>query len=115
MNWRWHGENFVSVAQMFDPLANASYAAGFLKDLEAESGDWSVAAGAYHSRTPDEAARYRTAFDANRAGLGDRPLAEAPPDAFASADDAPPRENAYRLLQRRGTGGRMGSLVPLGG
>ena len=52
LNWRWHGDKFVSVAQAFDPLANASYAAAFLRDLGAELGDWSVAAGAYHSRTP---------------------------------------------------------------
>jgi soluble lytic murein transglycosylase-like protein len=52
INYRWHGQHFASLDQMFDPDANAAYAARFLSELYAEFGDWSRAAGAYHSRTP---------------------------------------------------------------
>ena len=63
LNYRWHGENFSSVAQMFDPLENARYAARFVSQLHAEMGDWRAAAGAFHSRTPAYAQRYLTRFD----------------------------------------------------
>jgi len=113
VNWRWHGENFVSVAQAFDPLANASYAARFLGELQAEKGGWSEAAGAYHSRTPEVAGRYRAAFDANRVAVqaGGDPASLA----LASAEAPPPRVNAFPLLRGSGGGPRLGSLVPLGG
>jgi hypothetical protein len=123
LNWRWHGENFTSVAQMFDPLANASYAAGFLRTLRAEGGGWSEAAGAYHSRTPGHAARYRARFDDHLARLGGEGgalrLAEAaPPAAPPAASPAAggsPRANSYPLFQPGAAAPRLGSLVPLDG
>jgi hypothetical protein len=66
INFRWHSENFVSLDQMFDPLANATYAAQFLVRLKAETGDWSAAAGAYHSRTEALAQVYRARFESFR-------------------------------------------------
>ena len=63
INWRWHADNFASIEQMIDPQANAIYAARFLSALYQELGDWSRAAGAYHSRTPRYANRYRARFD----------------------------------------------------
>lgn len=69
LNFRWHGENFGSMAEMFDPLANARYAADFLRALYAETGDWRAAAGMFHSRRPEEAARYLSRFDELRADL----------------------------------------------
>lgn len=62
VNHRWHGEHFDGVEQMFDPRANADYAARFLSDLHAEAGDWTRAAGWYHSRTPEFYNRYRKRF-----------------------------------------------------
>ena len=59
INRRWHGEAFDSLEEMFDPDANARYAARFLKDLKQEAGSWTRAAGWYHSRTPELAAKYR--------------------------------------------------------
>jgi hypothetical protein len=52
---------FASLPDAFDPEENAAYAAGFLRQLYAETGSWSVAAGLYHSRTPVLAASYRQA------------------------------------------------------
>ncbi|MFV0410302.1 MAG: hypothetical protein ACK5LJ_11590 [Paracoccus sp. (in: a-proteobacteria)] len=40
LNYRWHGMNFSSMAEMFDPLSNARYAARFVSELDAETGDW---------------------------------------------------------------------------
>lgn len=66
LNYRWHGENFSSVAQMFDPLENARYAARFVAQLHSELGDWRQAAGAFHSRTQVYAQRYLARFDTLR-------------------------------------------------
>ncbi len=63
INYHWHGENFSTLEEMFDPDVGARYAAEFLSALHMEKGDWSLAAGAYHSRTPEHATRYRTRFD----------------------------------------------------
>jgi hypothetical protein len=51
INYKWHGHAFASIEEMFDPIENARYAAGFLKKLYDEHGDWNKAVGAYHSRT----------------------------------------------------------------
>ncbi len=63
VNYRWHGENFSSLEDMFVPDTGAIYAARFLRDLYSETGDWSAAAGAYHSRTPKYSQAYRARFD----------------------------------------------------
>jgi hypothetical protein len=118
INYRWHGQAFASLDQMLDPMANALYAADFLTRLHAESGDWSVAAGAYHSRTAEHATRYRGVFDGFRADL-----IAADVDSGAAGDirlvaaetPAPLRENWFPLLQPGAGPARLGSLVPLGG
>lgn len=74
LNLRWHGAAFASPASMFDPLQNARYAAEFLRQLHAEFGDWERAIGAYHSRTPELAARYRRLFAINLASLRTPPV-----------------------------------------
>lgn len=71
LNYRWHGQAFASVEQMFDPLANARYAARFLTQLFGEMGDWRAAAGAFHSRNPAHATRYLARFDDLRALVRD--------------------------------------------
>lgn len=75
LNYGWHGRNFGSMAEMFDPLANARYAAHFLHELYAETGDWRAAAGMFHSRRPADAARYLVRFDELRAHLRSRGFA----------------------------------------
>lgn len=116
INYRWHGDAFDSVEEMFDPLANALYAAQFLTDLYAEFGSWSAAAGAFHSRTPEFAERYRARFDQIRADLGedDDGIPTIPDIVLAAnggARDAVPRVNLFPLLQA-GDPGRRGSLFP---
>lgn len=104
LNHRWHAEGFADLRTMFDPVENALYAARFLRTQYQTTGDWTRAAGAYHSLTPEYALRYRTRFAQLLAGLGDAPLPQV-----ARADL---RENTFPLL--RGGRGSGGSLVPGG-
>lgn len=106
LNHRWHSKGFTSTIDMFDPMRNALYAAGFLSDLYSEKGDWSLAAAAYHSRTPDEADRYRAKFETILAGLTQTPLPRLNDSVLT------PRINRFPLLQA-GLQGKAGSLVPL--
>ncbi len=97
INYRWHGHNFASLEAMFDPVTGARYAGQFLTDLYAESGDWSRAAGSYHSRTPHFANIYRARFDRIRSGLGATLLATVVPDEEATP--AVPRRSRTRLAR----------------
>lgn len=116
INYRWHGDGFLSINQMFDPYENARYAANFLAKLYEETGNWSVAAGMYHSRTPEFAKIYRARFDRIHGTYnGDRSpvvVAEAPLSAVKNRHPKP-RLNAYPLLHDGGVEKRYGSLVPL--
>lgn len=75
INYRWHADAFRSLDEMFNPEKNAEYAAHFLNMLYREFGDWTEAAGAYHSRTPRYAERYKSKFHQISARLAslDRP------------------------------------------
>lgn len=123
INFKWHGKAFTSIDEMFDPLTNALYAARFLGELYAEHGNWGGAAGAYHSRTPEYAARYKARFEKFRTALMEDDTYEIPqiPDIVRVANggldpdaelSAAIRINTYPLLQS-GTAGGIGSLVPL--
>lgn len=69
LNFRWHGGAFPNLAAMLSPAQNARHAAGFLRDLHDEFGDWTVAAGAFHSRSRNHADRYLRRFHAIRTAL----------------------------------------------
>ena len=109
LNHRWHSAAFASVAAMLNPLSNARYAAYLLLGHYREFGDWSLAAGAYHSATPENAQRYRARFDAVYASLGNGPPDELPAFDLAMADPAPSRPNLFPLFQAggRGTGASL--------
>ena len=64
INLRWHGDAFDSLTAMLDPVGNARYAARLLRAHHARLGDWTLAAGAYHSARADHSARYRARFAA---------------------------------------------------
>lgn len=125
INYRWHGQHFTSIEQMFDPLANALYAARFLRQLYAEQGSWEAAAGAYHSRNPQFAEGYAARFSRfrgeflNRNGedipeIPDLQIAELSNAGFAQDpfDQPAPQPNHFPLLQA-GAGAGFGSLVPI--
>ncbi len=59
VNLMHHPTAFGSLEEAFDPAVNVRYAAKFLGQLYAESGDWNTAAAHYHSRTPDLALAYQ--------------------------------------------------------
>ncbi|WP_208348135.1 transglycosylase SLT domain-containing protein [Pseudaestuariivita rosea] len=107
INYKWHGHAFSSVEEMFDPRKNATYAAGFLKDLYEEFGDWSKAAGAYHSRTPRFAEIYRKRFDVYHARVLSNAVA-APTQKHDLADTDGPKP----LINLPRQSFALGSLVP---
>ena len=110
LNYRWHAENFGSLEEMLDPGMNAAYAARFLAQLYADTGSWSDAAAAYHSRTPEYAAIYRDKFDGVLAAL-DGGGGDGGGPALVAAAEPVERVNRFPLLIG-GRGGTNGSLVP---
>jgi hypothetical protein len=59
INLFYHGGAFSGLEQALDPAANAAYAGQYLKNLHGAAGDWTVAAGYYHSATPERGTAYR--------------------------------------------------------
>jgi hypothetical protein len=59
VNLQFHPDAFVTVAEAFDPAANARYAGQLLSDLHAHSGSWETAVQLYHSATPWRGESYR--------------------------------------------------------
>ena len=110
INYFWHGRNFPSLELMFDPDTGADYAARFLRDLYAGRGDWSAAAGAYHSQSPDRATVYRARFDRILAGLDGAPLMLAASQPEAPEAVSPPRKSRTRLAH----GPKIINLKPTG-
>ena len=115
INYRWHGQAFESIEAMFDPVTNARYAARFLDELYLELGDWSRAAGAYHSRTPKFAKKYRARFDRIRENLDipQPPIVVADVVSPTIAANPKRRVNRYPLLKPQRTTDGLASLVPL--
>lgn len=59
VNLAYHPAAFATLAEAFDPLANALYAARFLRVLFSQTGDWPAAVSAYHSQTRPIGAAYQ--------------------------------------------------------
>ncbi len=104
INYKWHGGAFQSIEQMFDPQVNATYAAKFLDSLKSAGDTWVIAAGRYHSRTPEYAEKYRQRFRSIHAGLADEENTPSSP---------PAEENRYPLLTASTGSAQMGSLVQI--
>lgn len=105
INYKWHGEAFASIEEMFDPTENAIYAANFLSSLRAELGSWSAAVSAYHSRTPKYAKLYKARYDKIKAGLTES-ISDLPVGTTTLV-------NQYPLLNKSKHAANLGSLVPL--
>jgi hypothetical protein len=114
INYRWHGHAFPSIEAMFDPEWTATYAAQFLRTLYEERGDWSAAAGAYHSLTPELARKYAARFATMLAGPAARTLDAAPSaDALVAAvGGATSTRAGRREAQRRAIAERMRAAGP---
>lgn len=106
VNYKWHSAAFTSIESMFDPTENAIYAAQLLQSLKSPTTSWEEAAGAYHSKTPVYAERYRSRFQRILAGLG-------LPDQL-SEPKAVSQPNTFPLLMQGAGEARMGSLFLIG-
>ncbi len=116
VNLHHHPRAFASLEEAFDPVSNARYAAQFLTQLQAARGDWMVAAGHYHSHTPELAQAYRARVQAalpaaqarnaeDRALVGmnlPRQQALAPPTSLSLSN----REERAQVLPSSGGAGR---------
>ncbi len=58
VNLYYHPDAFASLAEAFDPAANARYAAALLNRLHEQAGNWPSAIALYHSADPFEGQRY---------------------------------------------------------
>ena len=56
---KYHGTEFASLEDAFDPQINAEYSAKFLSKLYQKRKDWQWAAMAYHSKIPSRGLRYK--------------------------------------------------------
>ncbi len=125
VNLLHHPHAFTSLAEAFDPTANARYAAGFLRRLFDTTHNWAAAAAAYHSQTPALAGPYRAqvltawaqlggpagALAAAIAEPGGAALAASPFAPVTPLAMAPPRLAAgFRVIRS----GSMGGPTPPG-
>ncbi|MBU2981193.1 lytic transglycosylase domain-containing protein [Lentibacter algarum] len=113
INYRWHHQEFASLEEMFDPLIGAKYAAKFLKELHNELGNWEAAAGAYHSRTPRHANRYKALFKQHYAKVKQAPLPSLDAAQKPKRHEAK-RTNRFPLLSTYDGVTSAGSLVQFG-
>jgi hypothetical protein len=110
INMHWHGENFATLEEAFDPQSNAAYAAHFLSELYKTEGGWAEAVAAYHSRSPAEAETYLAKVESAAAALQNE--GSTPVDQLAMIEPEQPRVNRFPLLQTGGRGSGA-SLVPI--
>ncbi|MBN9070480.1 MAG: transglycosylase SLT domain-containing protein [Rhizobiales bacterium] len=59
INVKYHGGNFASLAEMFDPRKNVDYAARFLVSLKRRHETWSMAVARYHAGPNNDPAQKR--------------------------------------------------------
>ncbi len=113
INYHWHGHNFANLEAMFDQDVGAAYAAKFLRELHSEFGNWTQAAGAYHSRTPEFANRYRARFERILAGVGGSALVVAAFDAEDAEPSGPPRKSRTRMAVKPKVVNLSGTRSPI--
>jgi hypothetical protein len=94
VNLAYHPDAFATPEDAFDPQRNADYAARFLLQLHAATGDWRQATGFYHSQTLVLATSYRERIgralsEDSSVGLGLAwPAAPKPPTTLDRLGDA---------------------------
>jgi hypothetical protein len=108
VNMRAHPDAFSSIEQSFDPAANARYAARFLTALKERAGSWEVAAGHYHSQTPERAEGYRARV------LAAWEMERRNPTAMAAAQPAPaaPRAQGPAAAFSFANGAEQAAVLP---
>ncbi len=59
INHHYHGSEFGSPTEMFDPARNVTYAAQFLNKLRQREGSWTMAVARYHAGPKNNPAQKR--------------------------------------------------------
>lgn len=97
INLRYHGTAFEDLAEAFDPLKNADYAARFLIELKERHGSWRDATEHYHSGNSVRGKNYRDAVSKlqQKAYRGEAvTMADPSTDNLTLASDAADRADA---------------------
>jgi len=55
INYSYHAAEFSSLEDMFDPIKNVEYAAGFLQVLKSREGSWTMAVARYNAGPKNDA------------------------------------------------------------
>ena len=121
VNLMYHPNAFATLEAAFDPPANAEYAGRFLKSLYAGTGNWPLAAAAYHSQTAERGQSYARKVMAIwplAARYGGLPTAAGAVATAAAAPAGPDYsmympEFAARLRRLDGDRARHGGAGPL--
>lgn len=128
INLQQHPGAFTSLAQAFDPAANALYGAGFLNRLKTRTGGWAPAVAAYHSQTPALGLPYEQKVLAMWQGGGASPAFIQAVSAVPAIPGKPPSPKAGKSaalsvvagLRHYGAGGfqfaalhGVGRIIPL--
>jgi len=73
INQFWHGHEFRSLSEMFDPERNVEYAARYLKGLREETGSWTLAVARYNAGpgNPEAQRKYVCAVIGNMVASGE--------------------------------------------
>ena len=73
INQFWHGHDFGSLSEMFDPERNVEYAARYLKALREETGSWTLAVARYNAGpgNPEAQRKYVCAVIRNMVASGE--------------------------------------------
>jgi hypothetical protein len=108
VNTKWHADGFPDIADMLDPVHNASYAAGFLLDLHAAHQSWDEAVKHYHSAEPRKNVAYhrRVLAELERFMADAGPVADAP-DNDAPDNDAPDNDVVDMAANGQANGATM--------
>lgn len=114
INYRWHGDQFNSLEEMFDPDINTAYAAKFLTTLQRRHGSWNAATRHYHSSDTERGSAYLARVEEQRQSLPSGSGA-APVDRVVVAASPPPvtiRMRPRALMAIAGTS-LLGGGTPL--
>lgn len=111
VNLLYHGQEFSSIEEAFEPTKNVEYAAKFLTDLyESNNHDWLKAAMTYHSSVPEKANIYRQkivkAFEVVKSAHNEsqkqvlEARASAQPQKLKVASIPTPQQPKIKLVQK---------------
>ena len=118
INMHYHWNAFETLDHAFDPVANAAYAAKFLKEKYADPRHWLNAAGQYHSQTPENFRPYRIKVlsywnrlnrgpaDSQTADKKDKPEAEEERETRVVAIDEGRTQRLNAILREKRREGR---------